>query len=171
MPTGKTYAKTATGAEEMRAHSLGLSVIARRLLILVDGQRTLEQLRPMLGANADAEGALAQLLQHELISVNGSDTAAEPAKSGFFSRLGARAEPAQSAPVDPALIGRIRTASMQLHDALGPSADSIVMRLESCTDNESLTTVLLRAAEAVRDMRGRAAAVKFRSALELPPLD
>ena len=167
MAENTIYAKTPAGTEEMQRHTHSLSIGARRLLILIDGNRGMKELRAMLGASIDAAAAVAQLLQHNLILAAGVE-AEKPKSGGLFGRLVGRAEPEAAAPVDPELRDRMKKASLQLHEFLGPEADGIVMRLEKCADAETLDAALQRAAEVVRDVRGRAAADKFRNALGLP---
>lgn len=69
----KRYCKTARGHQEIAARSNGLGLRARRLLILVDGQRPLEDLARLAG-----DTDLAQTLQ-ELVDGGFIDSSADEA--------------------------------------------------------------------------------------------
>ena len=57
------FAKTAAGQQEIASRALGLSPLARRLLVLIDGRRTGEDLRPFVG-DRDLDVYLNELLGH-----------------------------------------------------------------------------------------------------------
>lgn len=63
-----SFAKTPQGQQEIQSRSLGLGVLARRVLILVDGQRTGRELAAF-AAGSDILGLLNELLQRECIAV------------------------------------------------------------------------------------------------------
>jgi len=76
--------KTARGQEEMRQGRMGLGHGLRRVLIMVDGQRSIGQLLHENAGALDVTGALEQLLQLQLIELPGMATApsaAAPAHS------------------------------------------------------------------------------------------
>ena len=56
-----TYSKTAIGLHEIQTRALGLSPLARRLLVLVDGKRSGHELAPFVNGHDVAE-LLSQLL-------------------------------------------------------------------------------------------------------------
>lgn len=61
------FAKTARGHEEVQGRSLGLSLLARRTLLLVDGKRTGAELSVYLVGKGDIEAVLTQLLDSACI--------------------------------------------------------------------------------------------------------
>lgn len=63
-----TFIKTAAGQQEIRARALGLSALARRILILVDGQRTGRDLG-VFAAGDDITVLLTELLRLDCIAV------------------------------------------------------------------------------------------------------
>jgi hypothetical protein len=54
-----------------------------------------------------------------------------------------------------------REAVRALNDALGPAAETVAMRIEKARSMEELRPLLTQAAQAVNNMRGRAAAEAF----------
>ena len=69
MPRADTtvYAKTPAGQLEIQTRSLGLTLMARRLLVLVDGKRTTEDLAAF-GAGHGVDALLAILVEHGCIA-------------------------------------------------------------------------------------------------------
>ena len=65
--------KTPLGIEEMQARKLGLSPLERRVLILVDGKRSFQELAAMAG-NVALPDILANLMQKGCIQVTGRAT-------------------------------------------------------------------------------------------------
>jgi hypothetical protein len=81
------FGKTEIGQHEIKTRELGLPPMVRRLLILIDGKRSGEELAPMLMGQA-LDGLLAQLIDKDCVSlvaranVNAPTTAAlAPAKT------------------------------------------------------------------------------------------
>lgn len=62
------FTKTAAGQQEVQTRTLGLGLMARRLLILIDGKRTGQELGPML-AGQDLAGLVGQLLASGCVSL------------------------------------------------------------------------------------------------------
>jgi len=57
------FAKTALGQQEIQSRALGLSPLVRRILVLVDGQRTGAELQVFLGDKGDIARVLVELLE------------------------------------------------------------------------------------------------------------
>ena len=72
------YAKTPAGQEEIGARKAGLDVRQRRLLILVDGQRSVAELRGVSGL-PDALAVLEHLQSRGLVAATGHFSAAAAA--------------------------------------------------------------------------------------------
>lgn len=72
-----TYSKTAIGLHEIQTRALGLSPLARRLLVLVDGKRSGQELAPFVNGHDVAE-LLSQLLAQGCIQ---AQAAVAPAPS------------------------------------------------------------------------------------------
>ena len=82
MSSGVVFAKTAKGVAEIDARAAGLSARVRRVLIFVDGKRSVSMLRELLPAD-DLTHTLGQLEEMGLIEVAGvaAEAPASPAKS------------------------------------------------------------------------------------------
>ncbi|OGA99698.1 MAG: hypothetical protein A3E79_10375 [Burkholderiales bacterium RIFCSPHIGHO2_12_FULL_61_11] len=72
-----TFAKTALGQQEIRTRSLGLPPLVRRVLVLVDGQRSGRELAAFVPGQ-DVSALLSQLLAQGCIDAKAAE-AAEPA--------------------------------------------------------------------------------------------
>lgn len=77
------FIKTARGIEELEHRALGLGATTRRLLILIDGQRTVGHLIHENARSMDVASALEQLLSLGLIAERGqlSGAASPPSDS------------------------------------------------------------------------------------------
>lgn len=76
MDTDAVLLKTPRGREEIRTRAYGLSPIARRLLIIADGRRTVAELAAALDREAtDAElrDAFGQLLEGQYLHVSDAE--------------------------------------------------------------------------------------------------
>jgi len=72
------FAKTALGQQEIQARALGLGMMTRRLLILIDGKRSALELTPMVGGQ-DLRALLAELSDKGCIErSNAATTPATP---------------------------------------------------------------------------------------------
>ena len=84
----RIYAKTAQGQQEIQSRALGLTPLARRVLVLVDGHRSGKDLAAFVPGN-DIEVHLTELLTRECIAavgrsapVSASVSASAPAAAG-----------------------------------------------------------------------------------------
>lgn len=169
MSNAAVFRKTHEGQAELARRAHPLAPPARRLLILVNGRRDATALRELLGPRVDLENELVQLREAGLIEtatpeVAVTSTPAAAPRKGLFGKL---LDLAAGAPVDPALLERIREAGHLLHEALGPEADELAARIEDCREPAALETMLLRAADVVARARGEKEAETFRRALAL----
>ena len=90
----RLYAKTAEGQQEIQARAMGLTPLARRVLVLVDGHRSGKDLAAFVPGN-DIEVHLTELLTRECIAAVGR--AAAPASAS----ASASAPAAAGHPHDP----------------------------------------------------------------------
>ena len=74
----RIYAKTAQGQQEIQSRTLGLTPLARRVLVLVDGHRSGKDLAAFVPGN-DIEVHLTELLTRECIAAVGTAAAPAPA--------------------------------------------------------------------------------------------
>lgn len=141
------YRKTAAGQAEVGSKAHALPPRARSLLIMVDGKRSLSDLRAMLGPAVDESIAL---LQREGLVEALASAVPQPVPA-----------PATAVVVD---LDRLRReAAHAVTDALGPMADAVALRIERAKDADQLRSALRLAAEAIDNIGPHARAEAFRS--------
>lgn len=79
------YAKTALGLQEIQSRTLGLELMARRLLILMDGKRSGGELATMI-AGQDLASLVGQLLDKQCIELVSTKPTPIPPKSAPSSQ-------------------------------------------------------------------------------------
>lgn len=151
------YRKTAKGQTEIETRANRLVPRLRTSLILVDGKRTDDDLRTMI--TSDADQVLATLLAEgyiEVISITPSRTAEAPPR-------------ASDAP-SPRKIEETRRAAVRfLNDHLGPSAESLALKIERAQNWGELMPHLEMAEHFLRAGRGPAVGQEFADKFLQPP--
>lgn len=169
------FGKTPAGQAELSSRRHNLSLMGRRLLILVNGSRTREMLSQLVAANTNLDGELSSLYSHGLIeavsgvagtapaSVATTTEVAAPEKKGFLGRLFGLG--GSTVRLEPEQHERMREACFLLQDMLGPEAEDFLMRLESSRNVDELQSMLTTASRLVAQVRGNAEAEMFRTAM------
>ena len=159
---GQTYRKSSQGLAEISTRALRLAPRLRGLLILVDGRRSSDDLQLLLGY--DPHSLLQELLASRLIEA----TALEPFSRQASAVSRAAATPAaQGANANPtaASMPNLQTqrsaAVRALNDALGPTAESLAIRMERAQTDAELRTLLERGAGLISAVRGAEAGRAF----------
>ena len=168
------YSKTPRGIAEISLRSAQLSMTARRVLIMIDGKRTIDDLA-VLGRQNDIENAVASLEDGGLIqrvayqtaidvpTINGRDTDA-----ALSSALGG---PSTSGGLDdrepnPMTLEEVKRRAVRgLHDRLGPGADTLAMRIEACRTIEEFRYRVREAERLITTALGAGAAQEYLKAL------
>jgi hypothetical protein len=165
------YSKTPKGTAEVAARSAQLSMTARRILIMIDGKRAIDELAPLVRPG-ELEGIIGQLeaaglIQRASISgaldvptINGRDgelsfTPAGPNTGGIDEREGS------AITLDEAK----RRAVRELTDRLGPDAEMLAIRIEQCRTIEEFRGRVRDAERFVSLALGPAAAHDYLRAL------
>lgn len=141
------YRKTAKGQTEIETRVNRLVPRLRTSLILVDGKRTDDELGTMIAG--DSEQVLAALLAEgyiEVISITAPPRAAPPASDG---------------PTPPKIEDTRRMAVRFLNDHLGPSAESLALKIERAQNWGELRPHLEMAEHFLRAGRGPAVGQEF----------
>jgi hypothetical protein len=94
------FAKTAVGQEEIQSRTLGLSLLVRRALVLVDGKRSGAELSVFLVGKGDVETVLAELLDKGCIEAVGR-VGKSPASAAAALPVAADPEPAAAGDAVP----------------------------------------------------------------------
>jgi hypothetical protein len=145
------YRKTAKGQAEIETRAHRLPPRLRGALIMVDGQRSVEELAKLIPGEAAA--TLQQLHADGFIDVFAvladRPAAAAPAP--------APRKPAPVASID----GLKREAVRYLNDRLGPAAEAMAIKIERTSNMAELQPLLAQAAQLLRNFGGGAAADPF----------
>jgi hypothetical protein len=172
------FAKTPEGVAEVTKRVAGLSLQARRVLIMIDGSRSIGDLSPLL-PEGEIDAVIALLQSRGLIYDTGQF---EPDQEGPRTRgdpvlapntsadLGAPT--GQDAPTEERVYLTIeevkRRAVRELNERLGPDAESIAMRIERSASIEELRERLREAERLVARMISEASAQEFVRAMRRP---
>jgi hypothetical protein len=157
-PVMKTtiYRKTAKGQAEIETRAHRLPPRLRGALIMVDGQRTVEDLAKLVPG--DAAGSLEQLLADGFIDVF-AVLADRPALVNL--PIADPAPPRKPVPGAGSLDAIKREAVRYLNDRLGPAAEGISMKIERASSMTDLQPLLAQAAQLLRSFSGAAASDPF----------
>jgi hypothetical protein len=150
-----TYRKTPKGFAEVETRAHRLTPRVRNVLILLDGARTLEELRAMVSQGLDE--SLQVLLGGEFI---------EPALVPERQQAAVRVEPppppnAPEAP-DADFLAVRREVVRIVNEQLGPVAETVAIKMERARSAAELRPLLATAAQLIRTVRGGPAAQAFR---------
>jgi hypothetical protein len=177
MDDGVVYAKSSKGVAEVAERTGGLSLSARRVLIMIDGKRSVRELAPLLKPG-EIDGVIALLEAQGYIQRR-----SEPDDTFLAARTNVAPDAAIRSPGPPTLdvptggheipeernlvtIDEAkRRAVRELHDRLGPDADLMATRIERCRTAEELRDRLREAERLVAGFLNEAAAQDFVRAL------
>lgn len=144
MKPGTTYIKTDSGRAEIAARAHALAPVQRRLLILIDGKKTINDLLAFVRVG-ELDTALEHLLQEGLIeSSHAVHHLQAPVAPGF-----AAASPTElpRPATDPDQFKEVRSAASHfVLDRLGASGEPICAAIERC-DSPAELRKLLRGVE------------------------
>lgn len=140
MNPGTIPGKTDAGRREVGERSGNLSAVQRRLLILVDGKRTVNELGAFVRVG-ELDDALVHLLTLGLIVAEGEPLVLPPAAGPGFTA------PAPPNPVRPATspqeFAAVRAqAAGFVRERLGSAGEPICAAIERCGDPQQLRKVL-----------------------------
>lgn len=174
MPT--LFRKTTKGQTEIETRAHRLVPRLRALLILVDGKRDAAALTALV---PQADGLLTELLTQGFVEALPEAEAPSPSPSPSSSprpaapAAKASATPPAPATSKPAAAAKVSSAAgtdfdtlrrhavRALNDELGPAAETIAIRIEGARSMAELRPLLVQAAQAVANMRGRGAAEAY----------
>lgn len=170
MDESLVYVKTAKGTAEVAARSAGLSLSARRVLIMIDGRRTVGELAPLLRPG-EIDVVMPQLEQQGLVQrVGGGDTASRAGRATEGGPVGTLEVNTvmNEAPEERNLLTldeAKRRAVRELMDRLGPDGDQMAQRIERCRNADELRERLRETERLIAGFFNEAAAQDFVRAL------
>ena len=152
------YRKTEQGHDEIKTRARRLAQRLRSALILVDGKRSVDELRGLVFQDADE--TLEELASLGFIEpVPAAAVAAPP--PALESRRSA--EPARTRSQLQADFANLRRQLVrEFSGHTGPAGDDLAMRLEKAADATAMRPLLLAAAEFIDACRGARAAAEFK---------
>jgi hypothetical protein len=166
------YAKTPKGVAEVAARSAQVPMTARRVLIMMDGKRTVDELSQLVRPG-EIDAIIGQLEAGGLIvrtntsvpldvpTINGRESDNElPASAGAVMD-----DRDNAFTLDEAK----RRASRELNDRLGPDAEQMAIRIEQCRTIEQFRERVREAERFVAAALGPAAAQEYLRALRRRP--
>jgi hypothetical protein len=164
------YAKTPKGVAEVGARGAQLSMVARRVLIMMDGKRTVDDLAVYV--RAGEIGAIITQLESEGLAEKAGTAAATTVAPLAVTETAPAEAPAVAPPVPeerdlgPITLEEVkRRAVRELNDRLGPEADVIAMRIEACRNIDEFRERVRDAERYVAAALGAAAAQDYLRAL------
>jgi hypothetical protein len=149
------YRKTAKGLSEIETRAHRLTPRLRSALILVDGRRDVNDLKPLI--TQQAEETLQALAEQGFIEAVGETVPPPPPPAPPAPAPAPGAAPAGGADFD----GTRRAAVRALNDLIGPAAETMAIKMEKARNLGELVPLLMQAAQTIAAMRGRAAAEAF----------
>jgi len=153
------YRKTAKGLTEIETRAHRLPPRLRSALILVDGRRDVNDLKPLI--TQQAEETLSSLAEQGFIEAVGetSRSAPPPPAAAPAPAPAPAAAPAAAGSND--FDGTRRAAVRELNDQLGPAAENLSIKIEKTRNLGELMPLLAQGAKSIAAMRGRSAAEAF----------
>lgn len=152
------YRKTAKGLSEIETRAHRLTPRMRSALILVDGRRDVNDLKPLI--TQQAEETLQALAEQGFIEAVG-ETVPPPPPPPAAPAPAPAATPGAARPGGADFDGTRRAAVRALNDLIGPAAETMAMKMEKAKNLGELVPLLVQAAQTIAAMRGRAAAEAF----------
>ena len=140
MNPGTIPVKTDRGRQEMVQRTDVLSAVQRRLLILVDGHKTVNDLGAFVRVG-ELDVALAYLFEHGYVAAEGEPAVLPPAAApGFVAQD--RSQPVRAA-TSPKAFEQVRDeASSFIRKRLGDAAQPICVAVDRCASPQELRLVL-----------------------------
>ena len=164
------YAKTPKGVAEVGVRGAQLSMITRRVLIMMDGKRTVDELAVYV--RAGEIGAIITQLESEGLAEKAGAVAATTVAPPAITELAPPETPTVAPPVPegrdlgPITLEEVkRRAVRELNDRLGPEADVMAMRIEACRSIDEFRERVRDAERFVTAALGAAAAQDYLRAL------
>ncbi len=140
MSPGVIYIKTDKGRAAIASRSGQLSALQRRLLIVVDGNKTVNDLGALVRVG-ELEGALSFLLDHSLIALTG-DVAILNAPSAPGFAAAPVNDPPRAATHPEVFVGVRQEASAFVRERLGKGGEPIGEAIDRCNSPAELRKLL-----------------------------
>ncbi len=162
------YRKTVLGTAELTGRSLGLRAELRRLLILIDGKNTVARLATFV-RSPEIESLILELQAIGVIDASDGSTIALQAPAtavGSSTTNVAAAQPdAGLAPTQEQFLAARTTAVRFVNELLGPSAETLAIKLERARDARELRDAVNQVKQSLERAVGEATGLRFLEAV------
>ena len=157
------FRKSIKGAEAIATRQPGMPPRLRSALIMVDGKRNVEELAKLVSMLGEPDALLTELEASGLIELTEGVAIASLPKALASTVAKSMAPPSSGpAPVTLAtLAGAQRFGSRLLLELLGPTSESLCLKIEAARDMPAFVAAVMRARDVLRDVKGHAVAVHF----------
>ncbi len=155
MDADSIYRKTTVGVASFARTSMGLNQAQRGLLIMIDGKRTMADLRKLAAVFGDCDVLVKQILELGMIEP-------APAPETITSSPGSDAALAVMASESQLATARSATAKY-VADTMGPMGDKLSLAIERSKTLAELTQSVDTAAIVLEDLKGAPAAKALQS--------
>jgi hypothetical protein len=160
----QVFHKTVAGQTELTNKTHGLSPTQRRLLIMLDGKKSLNDCAPYFRETDDLPAMIKVLATLKLIDGGAKDpwetTTIVPSGDATPQMMAARAATQPPVPVVP-LEEMIQRAVRYLTDQIGPEAERYALRIESAKNLDAFNAALRPAVDLLALLKGRDAGVRL----------
>lgn len=140
MSPGVIYIKTDKGRAAVAERSVALSGLQRRLLIVVDGKKTVNDLGALV-RSGELEGLLGVLLEHGLIEPTGNVAILQAPSAPGFAAAPVN-EPPRAATNPQAFVAVRQEASAFVRERLGKGGEPICDAIDRCKSPAELRKLL-----------------------------
>jgi hypothetical protein len=163
------YSKTPKGVAEIAARSAQLSMTTRRVLIMIDGKRSIDELAVLLRPG-EIDAVITQLESAGLIQRSSASASLDvPTIAGRVVDALPNTQgppPAAGEDANPMTLEEAkRRAVRELTERLGPEAETLSLRIEACRTIEDFRERVREAERFVSAALGPAAAGEYLRAL------
>jgi hypothetical protein len=158
------YLKTPKGIAEISLRSAQLPMTTRRILIMIDGKRTLDDLSVLLRPG-EIDSVIGQLESAGLIQRVSHNSPLDVPTVFGRDDMPASSSSSGEDPNPMTLEEAKRRAVRELNDRLGPDAETLAIRIEHCRSIEDFRERVREAERFVSAMLGPAAAQEYVRAL------
>jgi hypothetical protein len=141
--------KTAAGRLAFTNHAIGIEGRARRLFVLADGTRTVEDLLIFAQSEAAGLAVLKDMVDQHYLELTPPHRPSADSKAGPLLAASESNFPKSAEATHGSWVQQSREASRWLEDKLGPAAQSLCIALEKAVDASAHQQQLLRCAVAV----------------------
>ena len=164
------YQKTELGVAEIATRAHRLVPRLRQALIVVDGRKTEDELRPLLGAAAD-ETLRSLIDQGFIVATVVADPPAQRPQERQQERQQVLAAAASLDALDsPTHLAHVRREAVRmLTHWLGPTGEGLAIRIERAKTAAELRPLLEICVQSIRSARGTAPADEFAARFIAPP--